>query len=103
MGKANPPYPVYGVAMTATLTITAKGQVTLKKQVLEHLGVRPGDQVEVDLLPGGAIGLRQRPTGLAWSQIRGVGGNPHGVTATIAELNLAIERAWTGADRGDPE
>ena len=27
------------------LTVTAKGQVTLRKDVLEHLGVRPGDNV----------------------------------------------------------
>ena len=25
-----------------TLTVTAKGQVTLRKDLLEHLGVRPG-------------------------------------------------------------
>ncbi|MGO7565492.1 AbrB/MazE/SpoVT family DNA-binding domain-containing protein, partial [Rhizobium johnstonii] len=34
----------------ATLTLTAKGQVTLKKEVLQHLGVRPGDKIYVDLL-----------------------------------------------------
>jgi len=27
--------------MTATLTVTAKGQVTLRKEVLRHLGVAP--------------------------------------------------------------
>lgn len=40
-----------------TLTITAKGQVTLKQEVLRHLGLEPGSQVEVDLLPGGKVGL----------------------------------------------
>ena len=29
-------------AMATELSITAKGQVTLKRAVLEHLGVRPG-------------------------------------------------------------
>ena len=29
--------------MPITLTGTAKGQITLRKEVLEHLGARPGD------------------------------------------------------------
>lgn len=47
-----------------TLTVTAKGQVTLKKEVLQHLGVRPGDRIDVDLLPGGkleVIAVKRRP------------------------------------------
>ena len=32
------------------LSITAKGQVTLRKEVLQHLGLRPGDKVAVDLV-----------------------------------------------------
>lgn len=40
-----------------TLTITSKGQITLKREVLQHLGLEPGSQVEVDLLPGGKVGI----------------------------------------------
>lgn len=36
-----------------TLTITAKGQVTLKQGLLKHLGVSPGQKIEVDELPEG--------------------------------------------------
>ena len=32
------------------LSITSKGHVTLRKEVLRHLGLRPGDKVAVDLL-----------------------------------------------------
>ncbi len=39
----------------ATLTVTAKGQVTLRKDVLRHLGVRPGEKISVELLPGGRV------------------------------------------------
>jgi antitoxin PrlF len=50
--------------MATTLTVTAKGQVTLRKEVLRHLGVAPGQKVEVDLLPNGRLELRAaRPTG----------------------------------------
>ena len=38
--------------------MTAKGQVTLRKELLEHLGVEPGSKVEVDLLPDGRAELR---------------------------------------------
>jgi antitoxin PrlF len=36
--------------MTA-LTITAKGQVMLKQDLLKHLGVSPGKKIEADKLP----------------------------------------------------
>ena len=35
------------------LTVTARGQVTFRKEVLQHLGIKPGDKMELDLLPGG--------------------------------------------------
>jgi AbrB family looped-hinge helix DNA binding protein len=47
-----------GVAPMTTLTVTAKGQVTLRKDVLRHLGIKPGDKIDVDLLPGGAVAVR---------------------------------------------
>ncbi len=40
----------------STLTVNAKGQVTLRKDLLKHLGVRPGDKIAVDKLPAGRIG-----------------------------------------------
>ena len=40
------------------LTITAKGQVTLKRDLLNHLGVGPGEKIEVDKLPNGRIVAR---------------------------------------------
>jgi len=40
-----------------TLTVTAKGQITLKKSLLEHLGIRAGSQVEVNKLASGKLVL----------------------------------------------
>ena len=34
--------------MATTLTVTAKGQITLRKEVLRHLGIGPGDKIAVD-------------------------------------------------------
>ena len=37
----------------ATLTVTTRGQVTFRKKVLQHLGIKPGEKIELDLLPDG--------------------------------------------------
>ncbi len=48
----------------STLTVTAKGQVTLRKDVLQHLRVRPGERLELEKLPNGRVQVRAaRPTG----------------------------------------
>ncbi len=44
--------------MQSTLKVTAKGQVTLRKEVLDHLGVAPGDKIVVDFLPAGRAEVR---------------------------------------------
>jgi AbrB family looped-hinge helix DNA binding protein len=54
-----PPYILVGPEQRRT-TVTAKGQVTLRKAVLRHLGIKPGDKIEIALLDGGT-----RATGAA--------------------------------------
>ena len=46
------------------LTVTSKGQITLRKDLLRHLGVEPGDKIEISELPGGRIEVKAaRPAG----------------------------------------
>jgi bifunctional DNA-binding transcriptional regulator/antitoxin component of YhaV-PrlF toxin-antitoxin module len=48
----------------AVLTVTSRGQVTFRRDVLKHLGLKPGDRLEVELLPGGRVQLSAtRPRG----------------------------------------
>jgi antitoxin PrlF len=48
----------------STSTVTARGQVTFRKDVLQHLGIQPGEKIELDKQPDGAIILRAaRPRG----------------------------------------
>ena len=48
----------------SALTVTAKGQITLKRDLLQHLGVGPGERVEFDKLPGGELRVKaMRPAG----------------------------------------
>lgn len=78
------------------LTVTAKGQVTLRKQVLEHLGVKPGDKVEVDILPNGKVELRAMRSKEGWDKLFGILANRTTKVATIEEMNEAIARGWAG-------
>ncbi|MDR0945661.1 MAG: AbrB/MazE/SpoVT family DNA-binding domain-containing protein [Bifidobacteriaceae bacterium] len=52
------------VADVPVLTVTSRGQVTLRRELLNHMGVQPGDRIDVEMLPGGQLGLTaERRTG----------------------------------------
>ena len=77
------------------LTVTAKGQVTLRKDILEHLGVAPGQKIVVDKLPDGKIQVTAAPDGDI-SQIFGLLENPAGPKLTIRQIKKLTELAWAG-------
>ncbi len=79
-----------------TLTVTAKGQVTLKKELLQHLGVKPGQKIEVDALPDGELSVKAAPSGGTWKEIYGLLAGKTDKVATIGEMNEAIARGWAG-------
>lgn len=41
-----------------TLTVTAKGRITLKRELLQHIGIQPGQKVEVVKLPDGELRIK---------------------------------------------
>ncbi len=57
-----------------SLTVTSKGQVTLRKELLAHLGIQPGQRVDVEVLLAGRSARR----------------------ASLAELNEAAASGWAG-------
>jgi len=80
----------------ANLTVTAKGQVTLRKDVLEHLGVQPGDKIAVEKLPSGRIEVRAaRNTGRI-SEVFGMLKRKGGPRLSIEQMNEIIADAWAG-------
>lgn len=79
----------------STLTVTAKGQVTLRKDILKHLGVAPGQQVVVDKLPDGRIQVKAAPSGDI-SKVFGLLKKPGGPKLSIAEIKEVTARAWAG-------
>ena len=75
------------------LTITAKGQVTLRKDLLKHLGVTPGEKVVVEKLLDGRIEIKaMRPAG----KISDVFGllKRDGPPLSIKEMNEIAARGW---------
>ena len=79
-----------------TLTITAKGQVTLRKDVLEHLGVQPGEKISVNKLPDGRIEVKAaRPTGKI-ADAFGILKRRSGRSLSIEEMNKISSGGWAG-------
>ena len=76
--------------MITELTITAKGQVTLKKSVLEHLGLKPGEKVSVSLRPDGRVELQPVAKKRDLSAIRGLLSRPGQPTLTIEDIQEGI-------------
>ncbi len=79
-----------------TLTVTAKGQITLRKELLQHLGVEPGQKIMIDKLPDGGIAVRaERKTGTI-SDLVGMLKRPGQPCLSIEEINEAIAEGWAG-------
>jgi len=80
----------------STLTVTAKGQVTLRKDILKHLGVHPGEKISVDKLPDGRLEIKAaRPTGKI-SDAFGLLKRKGGPSLSIEEMNKLAARGWAG-------
>ena len=81
------------------LSVTARGQVTFRKKVMQHLGIKPGGKIELDLLPDGRGLVRAaRPSGTIEDFIGMLAGKTTKV-ATIEEMNEAAARGWAGLKR----
>lgn len=80
----------------ATLTITAKGQITLKQEFLRHLNVSPGQKIEVEKLPDGRLVVQptvRKHSIEGFSGLLAKKGTPR---LTIAQIKKATEDAWAG-------
>lgn len=79
-----------------TLTVTAKGQITLKQELLRHLNVTPGQKVAVDKLPGGRLVVG--PVSKTGSIDNFIGSlhRKNGPRLTIEQINQITADAWAG-------
>lgn len=80
----------------STLTVTAKGQITLKQELLRHLKVAPGQKVEVEKLPDGRLVLRSTTRKGSIEAFHGCLASPDNPRLTIAQIKKITEDAWAG-------
>ena len=82
-----------------TLSVTARGQVTFRKDVLKHLGIQPGGKIRIDLLPDGRAELRADAGTGSWRELSGMlRDKTDGTRLSIDEIDSAISEA--AADAG---
>ena len=79
------------------LTITAKGQVTLKRELLQHLGVGPGEKIEADKLPDGRVVVKAATQDGSITDFIGCLSQKGGPKLTLDEMNDVIVRGWAAA------
>lgn len=78
------------------LTVTARGQVTFRKDLLQHLGIAPGGKIEIDKLPDGRITLKAaQPVGSIDGFLGLLAGKTK-VVATLEEIADAASAGWSG-------
>ena len=83
-------------SLVSTLSVTARGQVTFRKKVLQHLGVKPGEKIELELLPDGRGMIKAaRRSGKIEDFFGALAGKTKKV-ATIEEINQAAADGWAG-------
>ena len=79
-----------------TLTVTGKGQVTLRKDVLQHLGIAAGAKLEISKLPGRRLEIRvARPKGRI-EDVFGMLAGKTKVRMSIEEISAAAAAGWAG-------
>jgi AbrB family looped-hinge helix DNA binding protein len=95
--KVNVPYFQARRQRMTRLKVTAKRQITLKKDVLDRLGIKPGDHLDVSQRADGTLELR--PVKKKAGRIEDFFGslkNEHNIHLTLDEIKEEIEKAWAG-------
>lgn len=80
------------------LRVTTKGQLTLRKDLIRHLGLAPGQMLEAQKLPGGRIEVKAvQPAGTIDGFIGLLAGKTR-KAATVEEINEAAASGWIGSE-----
>lgn len=79
-----------------TLTVTTRGQVTLRKETLQHLGIRPGDKIELALMPGGKGVITAAKSAGSIDLFVGLLAGKTAKVATLDEMHEAAVQGWAG-------
>ncbi len=80
------------------LTLTAKGQVSFNKGLLEHLGARSGEKIAVTKMPGGRLEVSAAERQLDFAEFRKIAEDESnrvdtGIRLSSADIQEAIALA----------
>ncbi|EQD25941.1 transcriptional regulator, AbrB, partial [mine drainage metagenome] len=73
-----------------------RGQVTFRKEVLQHLGIKPGEKIELDLLPDWPRRIESSPACRVDGGFCRPAGRRTAKVASIDEINEAAAKGWAG-------
>ena len=82
--------------MATVLVTTCKGQLTLKRDLLQHLGIRPGERITLEKLPHGELRIRAAPKTGQINNFVGLLAGQTDKVVTLEEMQDAIEAGWAG-------
>lgn len=82
--------------MKSTLKITSKGQVTFRKEVLDQLGVRPGDQITVELVAPGRVEVRPARPAAKLERFLGCLKKAGTPALSLEEMREIAREGWAG-------
>ncbi|MDR2189085.1 MAG: AbrB/MazE/SpoVT family DNA-binding domain-containing protein [Azonexus sp.] len=81
------------------MTITARGQFTLNKGSMNHLGIRPGEKVTVSMEPDGTIRLAPAKRKLSLDDVlAGISKYDVG-SAPVEEINRLVAEGYAEAGK----
>lgn len=83
-----------------TLTVTTKGQVTLKQELLHHLGLKPGQKINVDTLPDGRAVIQAARQGRNIDDSFGIlkAKNKSSIVLSIKQIDEIARKGWAGQE-----
>ena len=78
------------------LTTTAKAQVTLRRDVMQHLGIRPGEIISVSKLPNGLVEIKAAEYPGQIADVFDLFKRADGPSLSIDEMNRIAAEGWAG-------
>ena len=78
------------------LTVTAKGQITLKQELLRHLNVSPGDKIHAEKLSDGRLMIHAEKLSGSIEDFIGFFDQADSPRLSIEEINQIAADGWAG-------
>ncbi|HEY1363618.1 MAG TPA: AbrB/MazE/SpoVT family DNA-binding domain-containing protein [Xanthobacteraceae bacterium] len=82
--------------MKTTLKITSKGQVTFRKEVLDRLGVKPGDRIAVEFVAPGRMEVRSAEARGKVEDFIGCLKRPGTPPLSLEKIEEIARKGWAG-------